>query len=113
MVWIARQLATAPDHSAAQHDGLTSSVARGCHEAKMWTTEPSKLSRNGSQGRSQSYSLQDQRLDRVDLAAQGGVLFDALGDLLDGRDDRRVVLAAERAREVWIRVLGVVARQVH
>src|SRR5690349_15369430 len=63
--------------------------------------------------KAQTCSLEKGPLDGVHLAAQRGVLLDALLDLLNGRDHRRVVLAAERAREVGIAVLGVVARQVH
>jgi hypothetical protein len=66
-----------------------------------------------TQGYSQGKSSQDQGLDGVDLGAQGGVILDALDDLLDGRDDGGVVLATERPRQVGVGVLGVVARDVH
>jgi hypothetical protein len=49
----------------------------------------------------------------VDLGPQGRVVLQSRDDLLDRRDDGRVVLATERASEVGIRILRVVTREVH
>src|SRR5688500_17403406 len=91
----------------------------------MWTSPTTKLSAIGPQPKAQGTpqrcppavrragSLQHHRLNRVNLAAQTSILFEALLDLLNGGDHRRVVLAAECSSEVWVTVLRVVARDVH
>src|SRR3954470_18878976 len=116
VVWIDRQRSRM---AGEYQEGLTGKRARrpvdamkrSCGQPRvrnLTTAGPQQSPQDKSQGKACSGSgdsSQDHRLDRVDLGAKRGVVLDALDDLLDRGDHRGVVLAAERSREVGVRVL--------
>src|SRR5688572_1886988 len=97
----------------------------GWHAANVWTSQPFRMGIRSSTDRNtgfrtarfvveaSSISSEDHRFDCVNLGPERGVVLELLHDLLHRGNDGRVVLPAERAREVGIAVLGVMTREVH